>query len=231
MSELSVLIELQSVYDNLGTIRRDLANLPPDLATLRDSLSSISKELEKTHKELEASRFLFAQLTLELEKAQKTEDIAKMSVKAATQKTQYSATIRKLDECQRQKAAIARPTKESKDHAIELEKKVLELTCKQTEIQKQFNELEIIFLSEHENQIEVRAQLQTRMQTLESILSPTILVKFKRLIQQRIGQAVVTVEGNVCSGCRTRLRTPLIASMRGSDIVFCESCQRILYNP
>lgn len=231
MSELSVLIELQSIYDNLQTIRRDLANLPPDLAVLRDNLRSNAKELEKTHKELAASRILFSQLIIELEKAQKAEDTAKTSVKAATQKVQYSANIRKLDELQRQKAAIARPAKESEERIVKLESKEAELSHIQTEVQKQFDELEAIFLSEHENQLEARTRLEARKKAIESTLKPNILVKFNRLIQQRVGQAVVIVENNVCSSCRTRLRTPLIASMRDSDIVFCESCQRVLYNP
>jgi predicted nucleic acid-binding Zn-ribbon protein len=231
MSELSVLIELQSVYDNLQTIRRDLANLPPDLAALRDNLASIARELEKTYKELTNSRAIFAQLTTELEKAQKAEDEAKELLKAATQKIQYSANIRKLDESQRQKAAVARPAKENGERIIVLENKELELKHRQINIQKQFDELEIIFLSEHENQLEARTRLQARKQTLESTLQPAILVKFDRLIKQRMGQAVVAVEDNVCKSCRNRLRTPLIASMRDSVMVFCESCQRILYNP
>jgi hypothetical protein len=231
MSELSILIELQSVHDNLQTIRRDLADLPPDLAALRNNLDLIAKEREKTYKELVSSRVLLTQLTLELEKAQKAESVAKASVKNATQKIQYSANIRKLDEFQRQRAAIAKPAKESEEHIVKLENKDLELKHKQVEMQEQFDELEAIFLHNHENQLEARIRLQARKQTLESELKPNILVKFNRLIQQRVGRAVVIVDNNVCSGCRTRLRTPLIASMRDSNMVFCESCQRVLYNP
>jgi hypothetical protein len=231
MSELSILIELQSVYDNLQTIHRDLTSLPPDLATLRDNLVFIAKEIETTYKSLITSRVLFDQLTAELEKAQKAEDDAKASVKSATQKVQYSATIRKLDECQRQKAALTRPAKEIKERIVALENKELELKCKQMDMQKQFDELEIIFLSKHENQLEARTRLHALKQTLESALNPAILVKFNRLIQQRVGQAVVIVDNNVCNGCRTRLRTPLIARLRDPGVVFCESCQRILYNP
>ena len=231
MSELSALIELQSVYDNLQIIQRDLAALPPDLAALRDNLKSISRELETIHKDLAISRALFSQLTIELDKAQKAEDDAKILVKAATRKVQYSATIRKLDDCQRHKTAVTRPTKEVVERITTLENKELELKRRQAKAQKQFNELEAIFLSEHENQLEARVRLQARKQELESALNPITLIKFNRLLQQRTGRAVVIVDNNVCSGCRTRLRIPLIARLRSPGVVFCESCQRILYNP
>jgi hypothetical protein len=97
MSELSVLIELQSVHDNLRIIQRDLSAFPPDLAALDIELKTIAKRLEETSKGLIASRSLFASLTIELGGAQKAEELAKASVKVATQKVQYTAAIRELD--------------------------------------------------------------------------------------------------------------------------------------
>ena len=93
MSELSVLIELQSVHDNLRTIQRDLSAFPPDLANLDAELKNLAKRIEETAKGLAASRSLFASLSVELGGAEKAEEVAKASVKGATQKTQYTTFI------------------------------------------------------------------------------------------------------------------------------------------
>jgi predicted nucleic acid-binding Zn-ribbon protein len=231
MSELSVLIELQSVHDNLRTIQRDLSAFPPDLAALDAELKMLAKKLEETSRGLTASRSLFASLSTELGGAQKAEEVAKASVKGATQKIQYTAAIRELDERQRQKSAVARPVKEAEVRIDSLERLDVELKERQLEAQKQFDELRAIFLSEHGNQVEAQTRLLARCAELEAQLAPTLLVKFKRLLVMRNGRAVVGVDNGACGGCRTRLRTPVVASLREAETLFCESCQRILYDP
>ena len=231
MSELSVLIELQSVHDNLRTIQRDLSAFPPDLASLDAELKNLAKRIEETAKGLAASRSLFASLSVELGGAGRAEEIAKASVKGATQKTQYTAAIRELDERQRQKSAVARPVREAESRIESLERLDVDLKARQAEAQKQFDELKTVFLAEHENQVVAQTRLEARCAELEAALAPGLLVKFRRLLTMRQGRAVVGVDNGACSGCRTRLRTPFVAHLRESETLFCESCQRILYDP
>jgi predicted nucleic acid-binding Zn-ribbon protein len=231
MSELSVLIELQSVHDNLRTIQRDLSAFPPDLAALDAELKMLARKLEETAKGLTATRSLHTSLSTELGGAQKAEELAKASVKTATQKVQYTAAIRELDERQRQKSAVARPVKEAETRIESLERAEAEMLERQEAAQKQFDELRGIFLSEHGNQVEAQTRLLARCTELEAQLAPGLLTKFKRLLQQRQGRAVVGVDGGACGGCRTRLRTPVVAHLREAETLFCESCQRILYDP
>jgi len=178
-----------------------------------------------------AYRSLFANLSVELDSAQKAEELAKVVVKGATQKIQYTAAIRDLDERQRQKNAVARPVKETELRIDSLDRLENELRDRQVEAQKQFDELMEVFLAEHGNQVEAQARLLARSQELEGTLAPTLLTKFRRLLQQRQGRAVVGVDNGACGGCRTRLRTPFVAHLREADTLFCESCQRILYDP
>jgi len=231
MSELAVLIELQSVHDNLRIIQRDLSAFPPDLAALDAELKILAKKAEETARALTGTRALHTQLSTEMASAQKAEDLAKTGVKGANQKVQYTAAIRELDDRQRQKAAVARPVKEAETRIEALERQTLEISTRQTEAQKQFDELKTVFLSEHENQVAALNVLLSRQTALEATLAPGLLLKFGRLLSQRQGRAVVGVDGGACGGCRTRLRTPFLAQLRESGNLFCESCQRILYDP
>jgi hypothetical protein len=230
MSELTVLIELQSVHDNLRTIQRDLTAFPPDLAALDAELKSLAKKLEDVGKGLVTSRGQLANLTVELDGAGKAEEAAKASLKATTQKVQYAAAIRELDERQRAKNAVARPAKEAEFRIEGLERLDAELKARQAEVQRQFEELRAIFLSEHENQVVAQEQLNRRGQELEAAMAPALLARFKRLLQQRQGVAVAPVVNGACTGCRTRLRSPVLASLRDADTITCESCQRFLYD-
>ena len=231
MNELSVLIELQSVHDSLRTIQRDLSAFPPDLAALDAELKILARKAEEAAKGLVGTRALFSALSGELCTAEKAEEAAKVTVKGATQKLQYTTAIRDLDERQRQKAAVARPVKEAETRIEALERQTVEISTRQAEAQKQFDQLKVVFLSEHGNQVEAQTRLNTRLAELEACVEPALLVKFGRLLTQRMGRAVVVVDNGACGGCRTRLRTPFIAHLREAGNLFCESCQRILYDP
>jgi len=59
---------------------------------------------------------------------------------------------------------------------------------------------------------------------------PDILAKYQRLIDRRGQAAMVAAVGGTCQGCFMRLRAETMAQLRkGSDLVFCHSCARILY--
>ena len=231
MNELSVLIELQSVHDNLRIIQRDLSDFPPDLAALDAEIKHLTRKADEVAKGLVGTQGFLTNLSVELVSAQKAEDVAKAAVKVATQKVQYTSAIRDLDDRQRQKAAVARPVKEAETRIEALERQQGEIATRLIEARKQFAELQGIFLAEHENQVEAQTRLTTRRLELEKSVDAGLLTKFGRLLQQRAGRAVVVVDNGACGGCRTRLRTPFVAQLREAGNLFCESCQRILYDP
>jgi predicted nucleic acid-binding Zn-ribbon protein len=231
MSFLPVLLELQAIHDNLSVIQRDLTAFPPDMARLDSDLKILVRKVDTLSKGLSDARASQAALSKELGLAQKAEDVARTVLKNSTQKIQYTAAIRDLDERERQKAAIAKPLKDVEARILILERDLAEATESRDRTQEQFEELHRIFLSEHENQIQAQQIALSRKLELEAKLEPVELGRFNRLIQGRHGQAVVTVENGTCTGCRTRLRGPLLAQLREKTTLNCESCQRILYSP
>ena len=231
MSFLPVLLELQAIHDNLTIIQRDLSSFPPEMARLDMDLKALIKKVEGLGKNLEDSRTTQATLSKELIQAQKLEDSARTALKNSTQKIQYTAAIRDLDERERQKLAIAKPLKDIEDHLQAVETDLAAFTILRDETREQFDEFHRIFLAEHENQVLAREKALARKLELEAKLEPVELGRCNRLIVGRHGQALVTVENGTCTGCRTRLRGPLLAQLREKTILNCESCSRILYFP
>ena len=121
--------------------------------------------------------------------------------------------------------------REAENRIESLERLDVDLKARQAEAQKQFDELKGLFLAEHETQVAAQTTLQARRAELEKSLDASLLKKFGQLLQQRSGRAVVGVDNGACGGCRTRLRTPFVAQLREAGNLFCESCQRILYDP
>jgi predicted nucleic acid-binding Zn-ribbon protein len=231
MSQPVTLIELQSVHDNLRTIQRDLSNYPPDMAALAKELTTLDKRLEETTKAINDATSRQAYLQNEMAAARKAEDQARVALKAATQKVQFTAAIREVDDKERVKAGVAKPLKEVEGRLEALGKEKTAMEARRAVAQVEFDGLHQIFLSEHENQVVARDRLMVRRRELEATLSPEFLVIFDRLILNRQGKALVAVEDGSCSGCNTRLRKPLLSQLRDEGTLACEACQRYLYFP
>ncbi len=229
MNFLPSLLELQAIHDNLTVIQRDLTAFPPEMARLDSELKATNRRLESANKSLTDAKTGQASLEKELQQAIKSEELARAALKNSTQKIQYTAAIRELDERERHRAAVVKPLKDVEDRILSLEKDIAENTGRRDQVTLEFEALHEVFLKEHENQVEARGQLQTRKTDLESRLDPVELGRFNRLIHARQGRAVVPVENGTCTGCRTRLRGPLLSKLREKSLLNCEYCQRILY--
>jgi len=81
-------------------------------------------------------------------------------------------------------------------------------------------------------------ELRSRLATLEAEREETAqgisegnLGVYESLRRQKGGQAVALLEDGVCQGCRVALPTSLAQRVRrGSELVHCGSCQRVLYS-
>jgi predicted nucleic acid-binding Zn-ribbon protein len=153
-------------------------------------------------------------------------------VKTTSQKVQYTAAIRELDEKERLRASIVKPLKALEALVEGLEQTLAQVESERAVAQAQFDELHAIFLDEHANQVEGRKLLQTKQASLESKLTVPEVARFHRLAAARQGRVVVAVENGACSGCHVKLRGPFLFQLKeGKGITTCESCSRILFLP
>jgi predicted nucleic acid-binding Zn-ribbon protein len=71
---------------------------------------------------------------------------------------------------------------------------------------------------------------EEREETLLGV-SKDDLSAYEDLLRRKGGQAVALLEGGICQGCRVALPTSLVQKVRrGQDLVYCGSCERILYS-
>ncbi len=230
MTLLPVLIELQATHDYLRTIERDLSALPPDLAALDAQIKAQDKRLGELERGITEGTAQVEKLAKELELAKRLEEHARKHLKTVDQKVKYTAAIREVDERERQRHGLERPLKELEARLLAAGKEQTEIKARRIEAQAQFDELHQIFMAEHENQVAARGELAKKRKLLESQLTPAEVTRFGRLLSQRMGRAVVKVEGGICTGCRVKLRSPFLMQLQeAKGPMGCESCQRIVY--
>lgn len=71
---------------------------------------------------------------------------------------------------------------------------------------------------------------QAEIQDLEKQIPPRDRAEFRRLIEKKGGLAIVRVSNASCSACHVKIRPAAMQTLKqGREIVYCDSCKRILY--
>ena len=71
---------------------------------------------------------------------------------------------------------------------------------------------------------------QEEIARLEGGMHPRDRVEFSRLMEKKGGQAIVLVSGVSCSACHVKVRPAALQALKaGREIIYCDSCKRILY--
>lgn len=79
------------------------------------------------------------------------------------------------------------------------------------------------------NEVKI-ATLDEQKKGLEKDVDPQIFALYDRLVKNKRGQALAEVKGEACGVCRMTLLSQTVNEvMLGENLVFCESCGRILY--
>ena len=66
--------------------------------------------------------------------------------------------------------------------------------------------------------------------SLEATIPPRDRAEFHRLVDKKHGLAVVLAVGGSCSACHVKIRPAALQILKqGREIVYCDSCKRILY--
>lgn len=74
------------------------------------------------------------------------------------------------------------------------------------------------------------ASAQEEIGRLEASMHTRDRSEFHRLLEKKGGLAIVLVSGNSCSACHVKVRPAALQSLKaGREIVYCDSCKRILY--
>ncbi len=75
------------------------------------------------------------------------------------------------------------------------------------------------------------SSLSVERDEIRKVISSKNLAVYDGLRNQKRGQAVALLENGICQGCRVALPTSLVQRVRrGTELVQCGSCQRILYS-
>jgi predicted nucleic acid-binding Zn-ribbon protein len=231
--DLKLVVRLQEIDNRLAELAREIASLPKHIA-------EIEKKLVAHERKLDADRAALAANQKERKKCEtdipvQDQKISKLKDQMLTAKTneQYGAFQKEIEFCQKE--------------IRKLEDRILELMAESEPLEKNVKAAEAA-LKDEKAQVEAEkglarertavdqkaaSELQTERASIAKEVTPATYQQYERVRKGRKGVAVAEVVDGRCTACYMVLRPQYYQDVKRTEtILFCESCQRILYyNP
>jgi len=232
--QLSRLLALQELNNkiadcryNIDALNASVKNKREEVELARGKIGEIKEEIKHNKKEEDRR---------ELDLKSNEEDINKLLIhlNQAKSNDEYSALNKRIEEERRQDSAL-------EDEILELMTRSDGLKARIEELQKSVAALEAELSGMEEKAgIDVAAfekeidELQNRVNGIEAEIDPDLLDQYRRLFERKLGDVMAVADevALVCRGCNMSVPRQLINEILKDDaIVFCKSCNRILYIP
>ncbi len=229
-SDLQKLIDLQVIDSRIAALKAEIAALPKQVAQIEAKLAGSKAQLDAGQAAIKADeaarRKHESDIKDQQEKISKYRDQS-LKVKtndeyrALNHEIQFAeAEIRKLED---KILEIMVATDASKE-AMKQAEAALKADTADNEKEKEHARAQT---AEDEKEL---AELNTQRQGLRSNISDDTLRHYDRVLKLR-GSALAAVhDDQMCSVCHVILRPQVFQDViRGEEMVYCDSCQRILY--
>jgi predicted nucleic acid-binding Zn-ribbon protein len=232
-ADLELVSRLQALDTEIGELQREVAALPKHIAQIEKTLDGHNRRLEADRAALSANQK--ERKRLEDDVKVQEQKISKLRDQMLSAKTneQYRAFQNEIEYAQKE-------IRKYEDRILDLmsDSEPLEANVKKAEAalkdEKQQVEAEKARAREATSKDEARlAELNAERKTLITTLRPPVYSAYERIRKKWHGSVLAEVVEGRCSACQIMLRPQFVQDLkRGEDLMFCESCGRILYyNP
>jgi len=228
LPDIERLLELQIADQEIRLLHDEIAALPKRVAVIEQKLAGTKTQLEKARaaaKADEANRKKFEAAILDLQgKISKYRD---QSLDVKTNE-QYRALLSEIQFAEQEIRINEDRILEVMVNAEGREKQVkaaeAELKAETAEIEEEKEDARRVTAEDREK----LGGWNVKRDSLRREISEDVLRRYDRVLKFR-GSGLAEVRDQKCMGCQVMLRPQIYNEVRGEQLIYCDSCQRILY--
>jgi uncharacterized protein len=228
-TEVERLWDLQQVVSQLADRERLLSVKPDSFAAVDAEYQAANEEMQKLEQSLETMSRERRRVDGELQDQQEVLKKYQGNLMQVKNQQQYAAAWKEIDATRKQVKELEDAVLKSMTDAEAVQKQLDERRAGFDELKARYDASHAEWqasLSDLRSEIEV---LRTKQERIENSIPEKLKREFWRVAEHRGGIAVARVDGETCSGCRTRIRPALAQQLKRGELVKCEGCSRILY--
>src|SRR2546425_2195735 len=230
--DLKQLIRLQTIDLAIQELRTRIDKFPGISKALDEKLRSAQAALESAKEKAKSNQSTRKKLESEISSIETKISKYRDQMLAVKTNDKYRALQHEIEHAQN---AIRKVEDEILNLMMEGETQQIEIKSAEVRLKedqllvdqerKQLEEENRRDLSGLESYLKERKEIQTSM-------SSDLVPRYERIRKARGGIAVAAARDSVCEICQVRIRPQVFHEIRRNDqIIACDACQRILYNP
>ena len=232
--QLGRLLELQKLNDQISDQRKLTAALKASIANQRKVLVEERAEIDEIKGELLENKK--EQDRRELDLKSNEDDLGRLLGQLNLAKTneEYSGLTKKIDEERRQNSGLEDEILELMGRAEEIDKRAENL---RNDIDERSRDLDKYEKDAEDSIAQYNAKIETfqrQCRDIEADIDSDVLDTFRRVFERHDGDVMALADrvSQSCGGCNMHLMKQTINEVLGDNgIIFCKSCNRILYIP
>ena len=226
------LLELRDLDRELERLRRRCRECPRIIGKHKRDYESEGALVERKKGEIgELKRRIHG---LEVDLRSREENINKLSAQLLRAKTnqEYTAFQDQIKRISLEKNDLETNILEAMDGLESLERELSEAEKENKAREDEFNELRTSLEADLAAYSREMEELERKRSEMLYSLDPEAVKSYERVLNALGGDAVVSLENRICSGCyMTVTSNDYVRVCAMKEIVHCKSCQRILYLP
>jgi predicted nucleic acid-binding Zn-ribbon protein len=227
---LETLIALQSLDTAAETARRRLAELPAAEQALDRRAAAATAAVEAAKAALTANQH--ERRDLEKQVAGVDTRLARFDDHRAAVKTnqEYTALLHEIATAKSEKDAIEEQILGLMEAGDGLQAAVKDAEQAAVQVRTESDEARRALGAERRDLDAEIARLTDEKRQASAGVDKAVLARYEQLLKQRKMLAVAEMQGDLCAACHVRLRPAITQQVRrGTELVACDSCQRILF--
>lgn len=235
MAYLPILYRIQEIESRLQTLRKaeEQARGNPELIALEAVFGDTVNQINQKEKDLKTVRGSQRQLELELKSCQEH-----LKVEEGKLYSGFTSSSRELESIQHKATEYYKSKEKLEDELLKLLEEEESLTGQIQEHRRNLENMEkqrgIILLEVDRKLREIAMEVQDLDQELSGLLEKPPaewLERYRKIAKSHNGIGIAKIKSDSCGACHVGLSDSLYQKVkRGDDqLVFCESCGRILY--
>jgi len=226
---LEKLALLQRLNDKIELCKKDREVLSVDVRKAEEELEELKQELEDLkHDQMEAQKKADACETKISEAEDKNEKL-QVELNTITNQKQYDAVSKQIKSNQADIQQWEDQELEALDKVDEIKTKRDELKAQTQQKEKELEELRADVAEERRQYDEQLEDLTSKKKSLRNGVPDDVLESYERIAGSLEGNGLAEVRNRVCQGCFTTVTKQTENElMRGEEIVYCNSCGRML---
>lgn len=228
--QLQYLINLQKFDLRIFQIQDQLRKAPELLKSAEVPIQDILLKLQTVKNTGET--LIKQRRGAERELATQEDQLQKIRNRLSELKTnkEYQAHLFEIELARKKKDALEENVLEIMERVDQNEQTVKDLEEQAKEAQKTFDVEKARLETHFANLTNELTDLDRQQKALADMVEKPLLARYNRLKIMRKGYAVAQLRDGACGGCQLQLPPQLVAEVkRGSELLDCSYCHRILY--